>query len=366
MLLNLWELSVIHSKINLRIYGIASSLSDSELNGFKDKMEVIELINRSDVQKNLYNALVEAYNTNKDLLSSYGNVIIIPTTRDDKDKDEEPSARSNRGTKRRRSGKEAGHPNNQLVKKKRRRTTSSSKGLQISTYRLNETTTSRVHSSDENVIPAREVQEVRTQSSFDEFMATPIDFSAFMINRLKIDHLTQELIIPVLTYDLHKRKKVNEELRKGRWWEIVRRRPTAATKDHMISSYDVLIIQDRHGPPDACTTSPQPLKKEIYTSRESRQREILLKLNLPDHRILKDGGEVTNQNGMSMSVQKSQDHKMTKSQDGETRLCLVDDLTVLKITSPLTSKDKGTSSSLKSKITTTYSTEESQSLRAED
>ncbi|GJY12002.1 hypothetical protein Tco_0381311 [Tanacetum coccineum] len=30
---------------------------------------------------------------------------------------------------------------------------------------------------------------------------------------------------------------------------------------------------------------------------------------------------------------------MTKSQDGETRLCLVDDLTVLKITSPLTTDD---------------------------
>ncbi|GJS25839.1 hypothetical protein Tco_0486459 [Tanacetum coccineum] len=38
---------------------------------------------------------------------------------------------------------------------------------------------------------------------------------------------------------------------------------------------------------------------------------------------------------------------MTKSQDGETRLCLVDDRIVIKITSPLTSKDKGTSSSLK-------------------
>ncbi|GJU50694.1 retrovirus-related pol polyprotein from transposon TNT 1-94 [Tanacetum coccineum] len=38
--------------------------------------------------------------------------------------------------------------------------------------------------------------------------------------------------------------KVNEELGKVHWWEIVRRRPTAATKDHMISSYDVLIIQD--------------------------------------------------------------------------------------------------------------------------
>ncbi|GJV17079.1 retrovirus-related pol polyprotein from transposon TNT 1-94 [Tanacetum coccineum] len=50
---------------------------------------------RSDVQKNLYNALVKAYNTDKDLLSSYGDVLIIPRTRDDKDKDEEPSARSN-------------------------------------------------------------------------------------------------------------------------------------------------------------------------------------------------------------------------------------------------------------------------------
>ncbi|GKB56128.1 hypothetical protein Tco_0912314, partial [Tanacetum coccineum] len=41
------------------------------------------------------------------------------------------------------------------------------------------------------------------QSSFDEFMATPIDFSAFMINRLKIDHLTQELLTGP-TYDLIK------------------------------------------------------------------------------------------------------------------------------------------------------------------
>ncbi|GJU63030.1 hypothetical protein Tco_1244865 [Tanacetum coccineum] len=37
--------------------------------------------------------------------------------------------------------------------------------------------------------------------------------------------------------------KVNEEIRKVLWWEIVRRRPTAATKNHMIISYDVLIIQ---------------------------------------------------------------------------------------------------------------------------
>ncbi|GJV95234.1 hypothetical protein Tco_1546811 [Tanacetum coccineum] len=114
-------------------------------------------------------------------------------------------------------------------------------------------------------------------------------------------------------------------------------------------------------------TSNKLMVERFYTSAGNPVKEILLKLNLPDHRILKDGGEVKEfqrsfrhsdtERLSRMSVQKSQDHKMTKSQDGETRLCLVDDLTVLKITSPLTSKDKGTSSSLKSKITTTYSQE---------
>ncbi|GJZ99654.1 hypothetical protein Tco_0672205 [Tanacetum coccineum] len=42
-------------------------------------------------------------------------------------------------------------------------------------------------------------------------------------------------------------------------------------------------------------------------------------------------------NGMSMSVQKSQVHKMAKLQDGVKRLCLVDDLKMLKITMSNTS-----------------------------
>ncbi|GKD00772.1 hypothetical protein Tco_1171046, partial [Tanacetum coccineum] len=34
----------------------------------------------------------------------------------------------------------------------------------------------------------------RTTSSFNEFLATPIDFSAFMMNRLNIKNLTQDLL----------------------------------------------------------------------------------------------------------------------------------------------------------------------------
>ncbi|GJX13887.1 hypothetical protein Tco_0205645, partial [Tanacetum coccineum] len=140
---------------------------------------------------------------------------------------------------RRRSGKEA--ESSKEPTRKESRTTSSSKGASISQpTNLNKITHLEFITGDDDVIPAREVQDERQwypptsptpdrewhltkivsdlppqhwitdlaqvagkQSSFDEFMATPIDFSAFMINRLKIDHLTQELLTGP-TYDLIK------------------------------------------------------------------------------------------------------------------------------------------------------------------
>nr|GEV74825.1 hypothetical protein [Tanacetum cinerariifolium] len=64
-------------------------------------------VNRSDIQKNLYNALVKSYNSDKDIFSSYGNVVTLKRGRYDKEKDEDPSSGSNRGSKRRRLDKEA-------------------------------------------------------------------------------------------------------------------------------------------------------------------------------------------------------------------------------------------------------------------
>ncbi|GKE39751.1 hypothetical protein Tco_1463156 [Tanacetum coccineum] len=46
-------------------------------------------------------------------------------------------------------------------------------------------------------------QATGTQSSFNEFLATPIDFSAFIMNRLKIENLTQDVLTDP-TYDLMK------------------------------------------------------------------------------------------------------------------------------------------------------------------
>nr|GEX41174.1 hypothetical protein [Tanacetum cinerariifolium] len=55
---------------------------------------------------NLYKALVDAYECDKIILDTYRDTITLKRRHDDEDKDEEPFARSDRGSKRRRAGKE--------------------------------------------------------------------------------------------------------------------------------------------------------------------------------------------------------------------------------------------------------------------
>ncbi|GJS31256.1 hypothetical protein Tco_0491876 [Tanacetum coccineum] len=69
-------------------------------------MESNKSIHRSDEHKNLYKALVDAYESDKLILDTYGDIVSFKRRRDDEDKDKEPSAGSNRGSKRRRAGKE--------------------------------------------------------------------------------------------------------------------------------------------------------------------------------------------------------------------------------------------------------------------
>ncbi|GKB53362.1 hypothetical protein Tco_0904115 [Tanacetum coccineum] len=88
-------------------YVVAANLSELELKkNLIDKMESNKSIHISDEQKNLYKALVDAYESEKLILDTYGETISFKRRRDEEDKDEEPSTGSNRGSKRRRAGKE--------------------------------------------------------------------------------------------------------------------------------------------------------------------------------------------------------------------------------------------------------------------
>ncbi|GKB66396.1 hypothetical protein Tco_0927808, partial [Tanacetum coccineum] len=85
---------------------VAANLSKLELKKILiDKQENNKSIDISVQQKTLYKALVDAYETDKDILATYGDTVTFKRRRDDEDDDEEPSAGSNWGSKRRK-GKE--------------------------------------------------------------------------------------------------------------------------------------------------------------------------------------------------------------------------------------------------------------------
>nr|GFA87227.1 hypothetical protein [Tanacetum cinerariifolium] len=77
-------------------YAVVADLSEMELKKILiEKIEGNKSIQRSDEQRNLYKALVDAYEADKTILDSYGEIVILKRRcDDDDDQDEGPSAGS--------------------------------------------------------------------------------------------------------------------------------------------------------------------------------------------------------------------------------------------------------------------------------
>nr|GFA73097.1 hypothetical protein [Tanacetum cinerariifolium] len=220
-------------------------------------MEGNKSIHRSNEQRNLYKALVEAYKYDKIILDTYGDTVMLNRRRDDDaDKDEEPSAGSDRGLKRRREGKEPESSSAPKEKDTRSndKSTQGSKSRQMS---ASESATAEepmqtTHEMEEPLHPEFETgaddqpiakssqhpkwfsqqkkpptpdrdwnktlpathesiqpwiselaKQTDSRSSFNELMDTLVDFSYFLMNRLKVDTLTPELLAGP-TYELMK------------------------------------------------------------------------------------------------------------------------------------------------------------------
>ncbi|GJY38427.1 hypothetical protein Tco_0424791 [Tanacetum coccineum] len=159
-------------------YAAAASLSEFELKKILiDKIDENKSMNRSDVQKNLYNALIESYNSDKDLFASYG-------------KEESSKEATQKESKSTSSSKGA----------TRSQPKSSGKSAQAEEHGprvddLEEPSHQEFETGNDDISPARELaQASSTQSSFNEFLATPIDFFAFIMNRININNLTQDVL----------------------------------------------------------------------------------------------------------------------------------------------------------------------------
>ncbi|GJS63520.1 hypothetical protein Tco_0678084 [Tanacetum coccineum] len=207
-------------------HAVATNLSELELKKILiDKMEANKSINMSDTQRQLYKALVNAYEADKILLDTYGDTVTIKRPRDGADDDQEPSAGTDRGSKKRRSGKE---PESTSAPREKATTTAGKTTTGSKTYKQSASQSAPVEETMKctNVFEAPAHQEFETgvhdeqaeeesvpaihesvpnwlsnlarrqdpRDSFDELTDTTFDFTAFMMNKLNVKTLTPELL----------------------------------------------------------------------------------------------------------------------------------------------------------------------------
>nr|GEU93229.1 reverse transcriptase domain-containing protein [Tanacetum cinerariifolium] len=203
-------------------------------------------------------ALVNAYECDKIILETYGDTVTLKRRHDDEDKDEEPSARSDRGSKRRRAGKEpestsapkekASKTSGKSTKRSKSHQNTASESAPVeepiqTTQDLEEPSHKEFETcafDDQPVAEASQhpewfqkqtkpptpdrawnktlpathgniqpwisdlAKQADSRTSFNELMDTHVDFSAFLMNRLKVDTLTPELLAGPI-YELMKR-----------------------------------------------------------------------------------------------------------------------------------------------------------------
>nr|GEX22538.1 hypothetical protein [Tanacetum cinerariifolium] len=103
----------------------AATLSEFELTKILiDKIERNKSYDIADHKRKLYNPLVKSYQIDKDLFDSYGKVFSLKRSRDDGDKDRDPSVGSYRETKREKSSKDVVSSRDSRSKEKKSSSTS--------------------------------------------------------------------------------------------------------------------------------------------------------------------------------------------------------------------------------------------------
>ncbi|GJV27379.1 hypothetical protein Tco_1383827 [Tanacetum coccineum] len=182
-----------------------------------DKMQKSKSYRGAQEHKELYDGLVKSYKPDKDLFESYGKAYSLKRDCEDKDKDKDAPTGSDQGLKRRKTSKDVepskGSKSKELKSSSSKGTKSQPKSsgkfaqAEESVFETIDTKMPQNQGSDlgntddePNVEAASERDRIIAQTekpplTFDELMSTPIDFSAYFMNNLKIDNLTQEYLV---------------------------------------------------------------------------------------------------------------------------------------------------------------------------
>nr|GEY91663.1 hypothetical protein [Tanacetum cinerariifolium] len=297
--------------------------SEDDGNGEEDqglRISVEQRIHEEEEADELYrDALVEAYEADKIILDTYKERFILKRRRDDDDdQGEGPSAGSDRGSKRQREGKKPELASAPLEPATRSagRSTTGSKSRQASTSEsafVEEPvqTTSQIEepshlvfeidAEDQPIIQSSQhtewfsqpkkhltlnrdwnktllaaqgstqtwiselAKQANSRSSFNELLDTPLDFSNFIMNRLRVDTLTPELLAGP-TYELMK-GSCNSLTELEYHLEEVYKATTDQLGRNRVNTYAIRntkllsgIEDSRHVPSDTMHNPPQLLK----------------------------------------------------------------------------------------------------------
>nr|GEX74059.1 hypothetical protein [Tanacetum cinerariifolium] len=158
-------------------YDVVADLSELELKKILiEKIERNKTIHRSDEQRNLYKGLVDSYKCDKIILDTYRDTVTLKRRHDNEDKDEEPSAGSDRGES---------APVEEPMQ--------TTKYLEEPSHQEFETGAA----DDQPVVEASQHPE------WFQKQTKPPTPDSFLMNRLKVDTLTPELLAGP-TYELMK------------------------------------------------------------------------------------------------------------------------------------------------------------------
>ncbi|GKC24783.1 retrovirus-related pol polyprotein from transposon TNT 1-94 [Tanacetum coccineum] len=201
-------------------YEAAATLIEFELKKMLiDKMDKSKLYLAAPEHRECYEGLIKYYDLDNNIFSIYGKVYSLKRCQKDKDKDEEPSVGSDRELKKRKTSKDAEPTKGPKAKESqsgsfkgtKSQPKSSRKFVQSEEPEFEVADSDMPQDQEEN--PGNDDKEPqgkgqnqswlmtlasyvdKPSKTFDELMSTPIDFSAYIMNGLKITNLTQETLL---------------------------------------------------------------------------------------------------------------------------------------------------------------------------
>nr|GEX19233.1 hypothetical protein [Tanacetum cinerariifolium] len=183
-------------------HAVAANLSELELKKILiDNIESNKSIHRSVQQKTLYKALIDPYETDKGILDTYGD--IRRRAGKEPESSSAPKEKTSKSTGKAKEGSNSHQKSNGKSAQASQLPEMFQKPTKPSTPNCDWNKTLSVTHGPIQPWFSNPAQKEDTRDSFNELIDTPLDFLAFVMNRLKVDTLTQVLLADP-TFDLMK------------------------------------------------------------------------------------------------------------------------------------------------------------------